>query len=91
VLDPDCVRLPLDRRARLAPIRWAELPNLRRYTDRLRELSGMDELTDTRVKEQVLAGLRALPVPLPSVSSDDDGDAAAPQFLSALLGRRRPE
>jgi len=39
LLDPDCVRLPLDRRQRLMPINWGRLPRVTEYQQRLKELS----------------------------------------------------
>lgn len=39
LLDPDCVRLSLDRRVRLMPINWAKLPRLEAYQKRLQEIS----------------------------------------------------
>lgn len=35
LLDPDCVRQPLARRVRLAPVAWAKLPGLTAYQQRL--------------------------------------------------------
>lgn len=39
LLDPDLVRMPLDRRVRLCPIAWGPLPQVGLYQKRLQELS----------------------------------------------------
>lgn len=40
LLDPDCVRLPLTRRVRLAPVAWGPLPSLSAYRKRLQVRGG---------------------------------------------------
>ncbi|KAI8101382.1 hypothetical protein M9435_001488 [Picochlorum sp. BPE23] len=40
LLDPDCVRLPLDRRKKLMPTNYGQLPNVLEYQRRLIEFSG---------------------------------------------------
>ncbi|WPT11712.1 hypothetical protein PSENEW3n2_00005212 [Picochlorum sp. SENEW3] len=40
LLDPDCVRLPLDRRRKLMPTNYGQLPNVLEYQRRLIEFSG---------------------------------------------------
>lgn len=42
LLDPDCVRLPLDRRKKLMPTNWSRLPRVTEYQKRLLELSSSD-------------------------------------------------
>ena len=57
VLDPDCVRLSLDRRQRLMPIRWGQLPGVSEYQKGLKKLS---QAADFGMHQSALAGLRDL-------------------------------
>jgi hypothetical protein len=57
LLDPDCVRLPLDRRVRLMPINWGKLPRLSLYQKRLQDL---DKAADFGGHVSALEGLRDL-------------------------------
>lgn len=40
LLDPDYVRVPMNRRIRLSPVAYAPLPNVEQYTAALTLLSG---------------------------------------------------
>lgn len=57
LLDPDCVRLPVDRRERLMPIKWGKLPRLSQYQKRLQELNNA---ADFGKHVSALEGLRDL-------------------------------
>jgi hypothetical protein len=57
LLDPDCVRLPMERRVRLAPLAWGSLPRLSQYQKRLRDLA---VASDAGAHATALEGLRDL-------------------------------
>eukprot|EP00878_Enallax_costatus_P024023 GHUV01025610.1.p1 GENE.GHUV01025610.1~~GHUV01025610.1.p1 ORF type:complete len:472 (+),score=95.66 GHUV01025610.1:590-2005(+) len=61
LLDPDYVRVPANRRIRLAPVAYAPLPNVEQYTAALTILSGpMDASRFTAGKKQDVEHFQAL-------------------------------
>jgi hypothetical protein len=67
LLDPDCVRLSLDRRARLATVGWSPLPRVEMMRKRLQELSGY--LFDFDGNRTELGGLQDLLRPRSDMNS----------------------
>jgi hypothetical protein len=87
LLDPDCVRLPLDRRRKLMPTNYGQLPNVFEYQRRLVEFSG----SGTKLgHSSALEGLKDLmstqintdtekPLAYP-LSSEEDSDYSDGEF-----------
>eukprot|EP00887_Chlorella_sp_A99_P002227 scaffold21.g2227.t1 len=100
LLDPDTVRLPMERRVRLMPIAWEPLPRLSDYQRRLQDLSRASDLTKHNA---ALEGLRDLqrtrmleetaPRAAPSPGSDDgSGRGMTPtQLMLQQLGDRQQQ
>ena len=101
LLDPDCVRLPMDRRQRLMPINWGKLPRLTEYQRRLKELGNASDSFGRHTS--ALDGLRDLikspPVEEPpltssfrsSVSIDESDSFVARRGGGARAGLTVPE
>lgn len=62
LLDPDCVRLPMERRQRLMPINWGKLPRVAEYQQQLKDLSSASATNFANGGKQAssLEGLRDL-------------------------------
>lgn len=93
LLDPDCVRLPIDRRQRLMAIRWGKLPRLSQYQKRLQELNnaadfgkhvsaldGLRDLFNGSWEEHSSSGGANNPAVSSFAMSIDDMDTFKPQW-----------
>lgn len=90
LLDPDCVRLPMDRRKKLMPTNYGQLPRVREYQKRLIELSNSDTFNKHNASLEGLRDLLATqeqpepPLAYPIKSIDSSSDSESEDFINRL-------